>query len=144
MNRVTKSKRERQLDQTRQWEWIYYVACAVAFGVAFAVEASNTVMAVLFASVMVFGSLIWLWQYRVNDELGRLRIMKSWAVVGVTNVLALSGLVIWAALRFFPMPQKMTFENLHLPFWPVYLLLLFNCFLLSGAMSYFRWQEERE
>lgn len=141
---MTKSRREQQLDRTRLWEWIYYVACAVAFGVAFALKASSAVMAALFAAVLIFGCLIWLVQYQVNDELGRLRIMKSWAVVGVVNMLALCGLVGWGALRLLSAEKNVSVEHLSVSFWLVYLLLVLDAFVLPGTVAYLKWQDERE
>lgn len=140
---MTKSRRERQLDQTRKLELLYYAVTGLAFVLVMAWGNSVTALSWLFVATIVLGGAVWLVQYRANDELGRLRIVKSCAAVGIFNMFALCAVLSWYALRLLPLAGTVNFEELPIPFWPVYLLLLLDALILSGAHAYLRWQDER-
>lgn len=140
---MAKSRREQQLDKTRRVEWAYYGVMGLAFALAFGLGASTSTLSWLFVATLVLGGAVWFAQYHANDELGRLRIVKSWAVVGIFNMFAVCALLAWYGVKLLPLARSVDFEQLALPFWPIYVLTLLNALMLPGTGAYLKWRDER-
>ncbi|GGL92883.1 hypothetical protein GCM10010840_33730 [Deinococcus aerolatus] len=97
---MKQSKRDRQWSRIRWVEFAYAAALFVVVTGLFSYAALRPVSDVVFWVVssvtMLLGVGIWVRQYQVLDELGKLRFLKSWMVSGVVTSSGLAWTLWWA------------------------------------------------
>lgn len=136
---MSKARRDRQIDRTRQIEWGYYGLSLVAIMAALILRAPPALFWSLVALSMVAGFGVWALQYRAMDELSRLRFLKSWALSGLLTSTALGLLMLWSVFGLDP-------ENGALPALPalsVYGVLVLSMLVASITNLYLRRQDDR-
>lgn len=148
MSAVKKPGRDRQWANIRRVEFVYAAVTSVlligVFVYASFRPASDLVFWLVSGVAVLAGLGIWVRQYQVLDELGRLRFLKSWMVSGVVTLSGLTWALLWGAYQNVKLSgDGETSGPPSVPFWFVYLSLVAGLVTMGLTNLYLRRRDER-
>ncbi|MDL2344002.1 hypothetical protein QOL99_07535 [Deinococcus sp. MIMF12] len=148
MSAAKKANRDRQWSRVRRVEFVYVAVMSVLivglFGYASLRPASDLVFWLVTGLTMLLGLGIWVRQYQVLDELGRLRFLKSWMVSGMVTLSSLTWALLWGIYEDVKRSGEAGTSGLpDVPFWFVYLSMLAGLVAMGLTNLYLRRQDER-
>lgn len=133
------TRQERRWQRTRALE----LGLTVLIVVAFTALNGRWMTAPLFGAFMAVFALLTAGlmrqQYRVLDELGRLRWLKSYLSMAAVYSLGLAGLVLWAVWQ-----AGAGAEPPSLPFYAVFAVMVAGGLASWGTWHYLGWRDSRE
>lgn len=148
MSGVGRSNRDRQWVSIRRVEFVYVaVMSLLIIGLlvyaAFR-PASDLAFWLVSGLTMLLGLGIWVRQYQVLDELGRLRFLKSWMVSGMVTLSGLTWALLWGIYEDVKRSGNTeTSGPPALSFWFVYLSLVAGLVTMGLTNLYLRRRDER-
>lgn len=133
------TRQERRWQRTRALE----LGMTLLLIVAFIVLNGRWMTAPLFGAFMAVFSLLTAGllhrQYRVLDELGRLRWLKSYLSMAAVYSLGLAGLVLWSVWQAGAGPEMPS-----LPFYAVFTVMIAGGLASWATWHYLGWRDARE
>lgn len=149
MSAVKKPSRDRQWTNVRRVEFIYVaVACALIIGLfvyASFRPTSDLVFWLVSGALLLVSLGIWVRQYQVLDERGKLRFLQSWAVSGVVTGSGLGWALLWGVYQDVKLSGSgETAGPPDLPFWFAYLSLVTGLVAMAFTNLYLRRRDARE
>lgn len=140
--------RDQQWSSIRRVEFIYMgVSLAALFALLILTTrrpTSDLFFWIVSGVVMLTGVMIWVRQYQVLDELGRLRFLKSWMVSGIVTLSGLTWALLWSVYQSIKQSGATPLSTVPtLSFWFVYLSLVAGLVAMGLTNLYLRAQDER-